>query len=1073
MIPWKMWFTGIRDYQPTMMDLSGQESHILITGPNGAGKSTITYCMGVVLYSSKVDLEGLKSRNLLPDDTWKAHIRLLFKNEGSVRMDAPAFIEFSIYIVQEPGQPAKKEFIIQSGDDPEQWDETIKYTSGDRQYNFTTYKKDLQYKYKIDPDLFYLIWYQQEVNQFAVMDPQERFRIFAEMHGINQVQHNWEESMEKLKEVQESLRTADINVSNKKQWLGIAKAALERYEDNRKRLVQGGRMYAGALLKLETFYKQEQQHLLAKQDQLLVDQEATKDNLDLLQEQAERITYELTQVQAEKEQINEEITLLQEKLSLVNNEINETTNVINELNHQLKELNQEKSGITRTEEEVQAQLEAITLQLQERNRDLAKADADIQESEGMIAQLMNSSYILHAQIQQDKALEYEHQGRLWQYHSSYDVDKNIAALEQRIRDFKHERDKKAKLLQALTEEGFQLEHNQLWSDRQRESLALFKANGVRAYTLNELVELDESARPAAEEQFEAIKYTVFFDGMHVQAPNDLYHVPLRSIVPDRSVTDIQELQIHVKKGISDDVFPHAVKALWWVEQFYQAGEIRVENSLLIDPRGIRGPQEKKNYILSQKALQKRKEEIQKNISQLNTVLADIEDSIKSDTQTMQELHAIIQAVRESEAFLTKKHEREGRAAKYALEVLRLDEQKQQLQEIKVVHKKILEKQVKLEHTQEILQQEADFYVRLGQQKEQYETLQQKTKHRQSLAAQQDMIKQQSDTLEEQLDRIEGNERRQNRNFAKNQDDVEQVTRTLQQMNIQLKDTHEALETSQINLLTAIEEIENFKGTAPFIYDELVNEPAPELSNVKKTQSFTKLRQEYESGKVTFDNARYESGLDPAAPENYKVIEEEVHRLQDEYKRTSLLYEENQERAETLRDQLETTINMRVLEIQQRFKNYMSGFQFEGQIDWKQQEDRKGRVLFHLFIRARKEGHRGTLEDVSVKARGGRVGKGVSGGEESLSSLLFALALLQNLQTAPGFIVMDEFDSALDEQRKLKVFDLYASELKRKLIILSPKSHENSYLDRFSKAYIVQHDPTVPWSKVTGLILKRE
>lgn len=484
----------------------------MITGPNGAGKSNITYCIGVVLYSSKVDLEGLKSRNLLPDDTWKAHIRLLFKNEGSMRIDAPAFIEFSIYIVQEPGQPAKKEFIIHSGDDPEQWDETIKYTSGDRQYNFTTYKKDLQYKYKIDPDLFYLIWYQQEVNQFAVMDPQEQFRIFAEMHGIDQVQHNWEESMEKLKEVQESLRTADINVSNKKQWLGMAKTALERYEDNRRRLVEGGRMYAGALLKLENFYKQEQQHLLAKQDQLLVDQEAAKDNLDLLQEQAERITYELTQLQAENERINEEITLLQEKLSLVNNEINEITNVINELNNQLKELNQEKSGITRTEEEVQGQLAAITLQLQERNRDLAKAEADIQESEDVIAQLMNSSYILNAQIQQDKELEYEHQGWLWQYHSSYDVDKNIAALEQRIRDFKHEQDKKAKLLQKLTEEGLQLEHNRLWSDRQKESLALFRANGVRAYTLNELVELDDSARPAAEEQFEAIKYTVFLMG---------------------------------------------------------------------------------------------------------------------------------------------------------------------------------------------------------------------------------------------------------------------------------------------------------------------------------------------------------------------------------------------------------------------------------------------------------------------------------------------------------------------------------------------------------------------------------
>jgi len=104
MIPYKMWFAGIRDYDNTVMDLSGRQEHILITGPNGAGKSTITYCMGAVLYSSKVELEGLKSRNLLPDHTWNAQIRLLFRNEGSMKIDAPEWIEFAIYISQEPDQ---------------------------------------------------------------------------------------------------------------------------------------------------------------------------------------------------------------------------------------------------------------------------------------------------------------------------------------------------------------------------------------------------------------------------------------------------------------------------------------------------------------------------------------------------------------------------------------------------------------------------------------------------------------------------------------------------------------------------------------------------------------------------------------------------------------------------------------------------------------------------------------------------------------------------------------------------------------------------------------------------------
>lgn len=60
----------------------------------------------------------------------------------------------------------------------------------------------------------------------------------------------------------------------------------------------------------------------------------------------------------------------------------------------------------------------------------------------------------------------------------------------------------------------------------------------------------------------------------------------------------------------------------------------------------------------------------------------------------------------------------------------------------------------------------------------------------------------------------------------------------------------------------------------------------------------------------------------------------------------------------------------------------------------------------------------------MKARGGKVGKGVSGGEESLSSLLFALALFQTIEASPGYIVLDEFNSALDKGRKDKVIELY-------------------------------------------------
>jgi chromosome segregation protein len=102
-----------------------------------------------------------------------------------------------------------------------------------------------------------------------------------------------------------------------------------------------------------------------------------------------------------------------------------------------------------------------------------------------------------------------------------------------------------------------------------------------------------------------------------------------------------------------------------------------------------------------------------------------------------------------------------------------------------------------------------------------------------------------------------------------------------------------------------------------------------------------------------------------------------------------------------------------------------------------------------------------MEDVSVKARGGREGVGLSGGEKSLLSLLYDLALLQTIQTNPSFIVLDEFDSALDEGRKVKVFDLYVKELRRKMIVLTPKSHDKDYMARFNKAYVIYHRPEIP------------
>ncbi|MEV3699689.1 AAA family ATPase [Paenibacillus larvae] len=1066
-----MWFSGIRDYEGTKMDLSYQQEHVLITGPNGSGKSTITYCMGAVLYSSKIDIEGLRSRNLAPDEIWKAQIRLLFKNEGYARIDAPDYVEFSLSILQEPGQPVKKEFIISTGDDPEEWEEKIRYTSGDRQYNFSAYKKDLQYKYKIDPDMFYLIWYQQEVNQFAVMHPEERFRIFAEMHGIDQVQRNWEESMEKLKETQETLRVAESNVANKKQWLQIKKSELDRYEDNQQRLLEGGKWYAHSLLQLEAYYKREQEQLNSQIEQFELEKEQQQEHIGEMKGREAEVNVKMTALQKEIDQLKAELSQCDEQLQALDIVMKETKTAITELERELQEVSKEKERITRTEDEVKQQLTDVTLQLNDTLEQDTKLNFEIEKSEVRNQELTGVISRLEALIERDQKEETEHQERLRQFVSSHHVQEELNRLEQSLLIAKDKRHEHLNCVRDLKEELARLEDERDWSRRQMDSLTYFSSRGIRAYALRELVELDGSAQLKSEERFNSIKYTIFFDGHMVAVPNDLYHVPLRKVVPDRSVTELMPLQLRVKEGLDEEVFPHAVKALWWVEQFFKDGDIRIEHGVLVDPMGIRGPQEQSRYILSARALIARKEEVARSIRELSLKLEELDESIRQDTKRMQELNSIIHLVREAEAFMTREHERASRVIKQEEETARREELVEHIRELRKVQKELIEKRLKLERDQGELKGEAEFYVRLGQQKEKYQDLNAKQRYLRSLSGQHEELEHQHENCEDQLDNLEKELRKQQRELQDIQDQQEREERKLRQIHNQLQSRIDSLDTVKGGYVSSIQELEEFKRLAPHIYNEVARGDSLQSVNPSQLSSLSQIRSDLETGKVKFNHARNETGIDPEAPENYKVVEKEYQRHQDEYKRTSVLFEQDQERTGQLKDQLETTINMRVLEIKQRFKSYMGLFQFEGEIEWDQFEDRRGRTHFNLYIKARKEGHRGTLEDVSVKARGGKVGKGVSGGEESLSSLLFALALLQNLQTAPGFIVLDEFDSALDEQRKLKVFDLYGRELERKLIILTPKSHEKSYLDRFSKAYIVHHDPTVPRSKVTGIIKK--
>ncbi|MDQ1002631.1 chromosome segregation ATPase [Neobacillus niacini] len=1064
MIPWRLTFSGIRDYLPTLLDLSGENIHIMITGPNGSGKSTITFCMGAVLYSSKVDVEGLKSRNLAPEQTWKAKISLLLKNEGKMKIDAPTFVEFTLKIIQDPGQPMKKEFSISSGDVIDQWEETIKYTSGDRLYNFTAYRRDLQYKYKVDPDLFYLIWYQQEVNQFAVMNPEERFRVFSEMHGIDQVQRDWEESMEKVKDTQESLRAAETNVKLMKSELSMKKAALDRYLDNQKRLLEGGGLYAGSLFQLEAYYKLE----IVRLEELVLNLEEdiaeAKDDLGVKKSLKEHLAEQLKSSKIKHEQLDTEISEEEKKRDEMDEKIKQLQARIEQLDLELETITKKKNQIKRTEEEVKTALIKLSDEQEKTNHDFIRNSKQLNEQNNTWQKKVEVITRLHQEIQNDERVEQIHLQQLQQYKSSHAVQGMIELLELRVTSNKEIQFSDSLKLRGLKEELRLLQENRDVSVRQLESMKFFSALKIKAYPLRELLELDERAHVKDEQLYNAIKYTIFFNGKHVTPPNDLYHVPLMMVIPDRVVTKLPSLHLQVKEGLNEEELTYAMKALWWVEQFFKEGSFSIKNGTLIDPMGIRGPQEKDRYILSRKALLLRRQEVEKLVSDLTQSLSKLDKVIAKDTKRIQELNSIIHQVREAEAFMTNQHERVIRKRKLEEEVGLRDVIKENIKGLEQEKERLLRTQTEQKYLKETLEQEAKIYEELGKMKDKYE----ERNHLHTQVEQEKKLfkvqKRKIDNLEDEFDQLDRSIKRKERELGNVMDVLEDANRKITGIEKLKKNGHDDKESIQAELVNVIKELGDLQKLVPTIYAEtaknLTKDSLPSVSQLKRDR---------ENGKVMFDNARTEAGIDPAAQENYDTIKHEYERLDNEYNRTKVLLEQDMERTDNLKDQLETTINMRVLELQQRFKHYMSQFQFEGEISWASFEDRRQRTHFQLFIKARKEGHRGALEDVSIKARGGRVGKGVSGGEESLSSLLFALALLQNLQTTPGFIVLDEFDSALDEHRKVKVFDLYESELKRKLIILTPKSHESTYLDRFTKAFVVQHDPTIPQSKVVGIV----
>lgn len=1061
MIPHQLRFHGVRDYEPTSLDLSGMNEHILIAGPNGSGKSTITFCMGAVLKSSKVAIEGLRSNNLPDGKTWRAAIHFMFKNEGETRIDAPLYIEFSLDLEQLPGQPIKQVYRISEGDEIDQLETKAVYRSGG-QPNFTDYKRELLEKYKIYPDHYYLIWYQQEVNQFATMSPEERFRVFSEMHNITHIQRNWEKSLERVKENAASVQDAEISVNNDELRMQLALKNYKRLKQNRESIHKNGTKLFQSLHALIDLNRKEYDLTERTIEDLSIDLEEKKETIHQYQIDYEQLQHQKDIITAGKEKLQIEYAKNEKDLTTNKEQEQLLQDKLDKLEEEVQDVRKSQKKLRFSEAETKARFEKNEKELTKKNKYIENIEHTKQQLHEEMTLLMKEEAQLENEIKQFKKEQKKYQALLKQYNSSHDVKERIQLLEEEMSEQRELLDEIKKNLQASEAQLRALETNQPVSKRQEDVLKQMKRLGIQAYPLQSLVELHDDASIEAEKKLDAIKYTIFYDGKYVPAVNDLYHVSLRKIVPEYYLDSIPELQLQMKRGLEKYEQAFASKVLWWIKQLMSKEYPYIDHGQLFDSQGVRGTQEKETYILSKKALKIQKKNYRTQVLNLRKELQQLEEKQKHTRKELQHLHSIVNQVVEAEGFQLKIPTFNQKIQQLKVVRDRLEAIDKENKHLDLQAREVWNEIARLEFEIGQLQNELDVYEQLGQLKDKIELLSNLEKKQKEIEQTTRLLQRKVEKLEDQSNEIERQEIKMGRQIESLHADIDFKKNEQKAIERQIEDKNDEKDIYQGNIIKYEEELIDMKNLYPKLYEEVSKqERRVERSEIKLQNIYTKARNGLQI-------AQNEEGINPEAENIYFKMKETYEKNKKELDQLKALLEKNKARAEEIEENLMTSIRMKVIQIHQLFQGYMNEFQFECEIDFDKYEERNGRINFRLFIKVRKQGHRGKMEDVSLKARAGRVGKGVSGGEESLSSLLFALALLQELDTNPSFIVLDEFDSALDEGRKAKVFELYAEELERKLIIISPKGHDNEYLNHFRKAYITRHDPNALKTSIVGI-----
>ena len=268
------------------------------------------------------------------------------------------------------------------------------------------------------------------------MHPEERFRIFSEMNGIDRIQKNWEESKELVKETEQTLQEAESKQGLNKLQLTQKKTELDRYYDRNERLEDGFKQYLSALKWLEKHHLNQMTTLKGQVETLKADKEekSTDKQQDLILQADQREKYEkfqsaITQMESREIGLVDELNHLQKEITSYNDKVKAISNEIEEITKRVERMGMTEEEVNEALVNAEEKYDSIDALMEEKQQLLKRNKQKLDDITPQIAELK-------VKIDQDSAREQEVRKLIDAYKSSQAVQEEMEFNEQRLENAK-------------------------------------------------------------------------------------------------------------------------------------------------------------------------------------------------------------------------------------------------------------------------------------------------------------------------------------------------------------------------------------------------------------------------------------------------------------------------------------------------------------------------------------------------------------------------------------------------------------------------------------------------------------